>query len=248
MFFLCRLMECKSFFYANYLNWSLTSPFILDTHSAVEPSSSRNLTEIVVYKYSAHCFSLDFGSECLQRRNKACPFSYTTPRRKKTTKSFCKEWAFEISGERQGQLLLQSRKMATRWQSSWKTIETTAESSLTSFLASGTSFFGREAVRRAMKSREVPRHIKIGRRTVLKVYCSRREASRKIPGITLLSIFPGKCWTFRKCIEYKWAWLNLACPVWKWKLRVTNNQWCFLDNRKDQREQSLCSSVVGFRF
>ena len=107
---------------------------------------------------------------------------------------------FEISRERQG-LLLQSRKMAKRWQSSWKTIETTAESSLTSFLASGTSFFVREAVRRATKSREVPRHIKIGRRTVLKVYCSRREASRKTPGSGLLSIFPGKCRTFRKCIE-----------------------------------------------
>ena len=66
---------------------------------------------------------------------------------------------FEISRERQG-LLLQSRKMAKKWQSSWKTIETTAESSLTSFLASGASFFGREAVSRATKSREVPRHIK----------------------------------------------------------------------------------------
>ena len=74
---------------------------------------------------------------------------------------------FEISRERQ-RLLLQSRKMAKRWQSSWRTIETTAESSLTSFLASGASFFGREAVRRTTKSREVPHHIKIGRRTVLK--------------------------------------------------------------------------------
>ena len=107
---------------------------------------------------------------------------------------------FEISRERQG-LLLQSRKMAKRWQSSWKTIETTAESSLTSFLASGASFFGREAFRRETKSREVARHIKIGRRTVLKVYCSGREASRKTPGSGLLSIFPGKCRTFRKCIE-----------------------------------------------
>ena len=52
------------------------------------------------------------------------------------------------------------------------------ESSLTSFLVSGTSFFGREAVRPAMKSRDVPRRIKIGRRTVLKVYCSGREASK----------------------------------------------------------------------
>ena len=247
MFFLCRLMECKCFFYANYLNWSLTSPFILDTHSAVEPSSSRNLTEIVVYKYSAHCFSLDFGSECLQRRKKSLSVFVLDSKTKEDDKIVLQRVGFEISRERQG-LLLQSRKMAKRWQSSWKTIETTAESSLTSFLASGASFFGREAVRRATKSREAPRHIKIGRRTVLKVYCSGREASRKTPGSGLLSVFPGKCPTFRKCIEYKWAWLNLACPVWKWKLPVTNNQWCFLDNRKDQREQSLCSSVDGFRF
>ena len=80
-------------------------------------------------------------------------------------------------------------------------LETTAESSLTSFLASGASFVGREAVRRATKSREVPCHIKIGRRTVLKVYSSGREASRKTPGSGLLSIFPGKCRTYRKCIE-----------------------------------------------
>ena len=120
--------------------------------------------------------------------------------------------------------------MAKRWQSSWKTIETTAESSLTSFLASGASFFGREAVRRATKSREVPRHIKIGRRTVLKVYCSGREASRKTPGSGLLSIFPGKCRTFRKCIELNWAWLNLACPVRKWKLPVASKSSGFVFN------------------
>ena len=71
MFFLCRLTECKSFFYANYFNWSLTSPVILDTRAAVEPSQSCNLTEIVVYEYSAHCFSLEFESECLQRRKKS---------------------------------------------------------------------------------------------------------------------------------------------------------------------------------
>ena len=51
----------------------------------------------------------------------ACPFSSSTPRQKKTTKSFCRQRVgFEISRERQG-LLLQSRKMAKRWQSSWKT-------------------------------------------------------------------------------------------------------------------------------
>ena len=56
-----------------------------------------------------------------KEENRACPFSSSTLRQKKTTKSFCRQRVgFEISRERQG-LLLQSRKMAKRWQSSWKT-------------------------------------------------------------------------------------------------------------------------------
>ena len=122
-----------------------------------------------------------------KEEKRACPFSSSTPRRKKTTKSFCRQRVgFEISRERQG-LLLQSRKMAKK-------------SSFTSFLASGASFLGREAAKQATNSRPGPRHIKIGQRTFLKVYCSGRAASRKTPGSGLLSIFPGKCWTFRKCI------------------------------------------------
>ena len=121
--------------------------------------------------------SLDFWSECLQRRNKSLSAFVHDSKTKEDDKIVLQRVGFEISRERQG-LLLQSRRMAKIWQSFWKTIETTAESSLTSFLASGASFFGREAVERAMRSREVPRHIKIGRRTVLKVYCSGREASR----------------------------------------------------------------------
>ena len=146
----------------------------------------------MVYKYITLCFSLDFGSECLQRRKKNLVRFRI---RLQDDKIVLQRVGFEISRERQGLLLqdLQSRKMAKRWQSSWNTIKTTAESSLTSFLANGASCFGREAVRRATKSWEVPRHIKIGRRTVLKVCCSGREVSRKTPGSGLLSIFPGKC-------------------------------------------------------
>ena len=56
-----------------------------------------------------------------KEEKRACPFSSSTPRQKKTTKSFCRQRVgFEISRERQG-LLLQSRKMAKRWQSFWKT-------------------------------------------------------------------------------------------------------------------------------
>ena len=174
-----------------------------------------------------------------KEENRACLFSSSTPRRKKTAKSFWKEWASKLAENNKSSYCNQAKWLKDD-KVPQKPIETTAESNFTSFLVSRVSFLVREAVKRGTKSREVQRHIKL--------YCSRREASRKIPGISLLSIFPGKCWTFRKCIKYKWAWLNLACPVWKWKLPVTNNQWCFLDNRKDQREQSLCSSVDGFRF
>ena len=56
-----------------------------------------------------------------KEEKRACLFSSSTPRQKKTTKSFClQRVGFEISRERQG-LLLKSRKMAKRWQSSWKT-------------------------------------------------------------------------------------------------------------------------------
>ena len=56
-----------------------------------------------------------------KEEKRACPFSSSTPRQKKTTKSFCRQRvSFEISRERQ-ELLLQSRQMAKRWQSSWKT-------------------------------------------------------------------------------------------------------------------------------
>ena len=78
-----------------------------------------------------------------KQEEKACPFSYTTPRRKKT-KLFCKEGASKLAVSYKGYYYNQE-KWLNMWQSSWKTIETTAESSLTRFLASGASFFGREA-------------------------------------------------------------------------------------------------------
>ena len=56
-----------------------------------------------------------------KEEKRACLFSSSTLRRKRTTKSFCRQRVgLEISREQQG-LLLQSRKMAKRWQSSRKT-------------------------------------------------------------------------------------------------------------------------------
>ena len=133
-----------------------------------------------------------------------------------------KEWALKLAESDKGSYCNQEKSLKDD-KAPEKPIKTTAESSFTSSLESGASFLGREAAKRETKSREVPRHIKIGRSNVLKVYCSGKEASRKTPGSGLLSIFPGKCRTFKKCIEQKWAWLNLACLARKWKLPVANN-------------------------
>ena len=139
-----------------------------------------------------------------KEEKRACPS--LTPRRKKTTKSFCKVWVsklattvgFKISDNCS---YYNQEKWLKDNKASEKPIETTVKSSFTSFLASRASFLGREVSKRATNSRQVQRHIKIRRRTFLKVYCSRRAASRKTLGSGLLSIFPGKCQTFRKCIK-----------------------------------------------
>ena len=136
-----------------------------------------------------------------KEEKRACPFSSSTPTRKKATKSFWKVWASKLAESDKGSYYNQEKWLKDD-KASEKPIETTAKSSFTSSLASGASFLGRAAAKRVTNSRQVPHHIKIGRRTFyLKVYCG-RAASRKTPGSGCLSIFPGKCRTFRKCIEY----------------------------------------------
>ena len=164
-----------------------------------------------------------------KEENRACPFSSSTARQKKTTKSFCRQrMGFEISRERQ-ELLLQSRKMAKRWQSSEKPIETTAESSFTSSLASGASFLGREAGKREAKSREVPRHIKIGWSTVLNVYCSGKKLQEKFQEAVCCRFFQGSVELLKTVSsegELGSTWLvrseNENCP-----LQITKTLWLF---------------------
>ena len=122
-------------------------------------------------------------------------------KRRRQNRFAAKEWASKLAESDKGSYYYNQEKWLNDDKAPEKPIETTAESSLKSSLASGASFLGREAAKRETKSREVPPHIKIGRSTVLKVYCSGKEASRKTPGSGLLSIFPGKCRTFKKCIE-----------------------------------------------
>ena len=74
-----------------------------------------------------------------KEEKRACPFSSSTPRRKKTTKSFCKVWASKLAESDKG-----SRYNQEKWlkddKASEKPIESTAKSSFTSFLTSGALF------------------------------------------------------------------------------------------------------------
>ena len=121
-------------------------------------------------------------------------------KRRRQNRFAAKEWASKLAESDKGSYYNQEKWLKDD-KAPEKPIETTAESSFASSLASGASFLGREAAKRETKSREVQRHIKIGRSTVLKVYCSGKEASRKTPGSGLLLIFPGKCRTLKKIIE-----------------------------------------------
>ena len=129
---------------------------------------------------SAHWFSLDFGSECFQRRKKE--LVRFRPRlqdeRRRQNRFAAKEWASKLAESDKGSYYNQEKWLKDD-KASEKPIETTAESSFASFLARGMGFLGREKARRAAKWREVPRRIIIGQWTFLKDYCSGREASRK---------------------------------------------------------------------
>ena len=123
-------------------------------------------------------------------------------KRRRQNRFAAKEWASKLA-ENDKSSYYNQEKWLKDDKAPEKPIETIAESSFTSSLARGASFLGLEAANRETKSREVPRHIKIGRSIVLKVYCRRKEASRKTPGSGLLSIFPGKCRTFKKMYRAK---------------------------------------------
>ena len=99
----------------------------------------------MVYKYSLHCFSLGFGSECLQRRKKSLSIFLLDSKTKEDDKIVLQRCTvgFKLSRERQGLLILQDDKAPE------KPTETTAESSFMSFLASGASFLGGEAGKEA---------------------------------------------------------------------------------------------------
>ena len=131
-----------------------------------------------------------------KEEKRACLFSPLTPRRKETTKSFCKVLASkldQISRERQGLLL---RKMAKRWQSFWKARWNYREIEFHEFLSERSELFRPRSGQASEKFGTSPAPYKIGRRTFLKVYCNGRAASRT-PRSGLLSIFPRRWRPFR---------------------------------------------------
>ena len=81
------------------------------------------------------------------------PFSSLTPRRKKTTKSFCKVWASKKLAESDKGSYYSQEKWLKDDKASEKPVETTTKLNFTTFLASGASFLGREAPKRKIRDK-----------------------------------------------------------------------------------------------
>ena len=93
----------------------------------------------MVYKYSDHSLSLDFASECLQRRKRSLSVFVLDSKTKEDDKIVLQRVGFEISTESDKGSYYNQEKWLKDDKAPEKPIETTAESSFTSFLASGAS-------------------------------------------------------------------------------------------------------------
>ena len=97
MFFLCRLMECKSFSMLIILidRWQVLSFLIrmLLLNQANHAIWQKSCSTSIVLTVFPWILEVNASKE----EKKACPFSYTSPRWKKKTKSFCKEWASKLA-------------------------------------------------------------------------------------------------------------------------------------------------------
>ena len=128
MFFFCADLWSANVFSMPIIlidRWQVLS-YLIRMRAAVEPSSSRNLTEIVVYKYSAHCFSLDFGDECFQRRKESLFVFVLDFKTKEDDKIVCKVWASKLAESDKGSYYNQE-KWLKEDKASEKPIETTAK-------------------------------------------------------------------------------------------------------------------------
>ena len=77
MFFLCRLIERKSFLYANSFNWSLTSP--VDSYLMGMPLWTKLITQFDRNR-GLTVFPWILEVNASKEEKRACPFSSSTPR------------------------------------------------------------------------------------------------------------------------------------------------------------------------
>ena len=120
MFFLCSHMERKSFFYANYLidRWQVLSyltriPLLNQANHAISQKSWSIGIVLTIFSWI-----LELNASKKKEEHVGFRPRLQDERRRQTR--FAKSNFFEIGRERQ-ELLLQSRKMAKRWQSFWQT-------------------------------------------------------------------------------------------------------------------------------
>ena len=112
-------------------------------------------------------------------------------------KSFCKVWASKLRESDKG---------------SYYTVETTAKSNFTSFLASGASFLGREASKRTKNSRQVPRHIKSDEGLFWKSIVTGEQFQEKLQEAVCCRFFQGSVELLENVSSKSWLVQNENCP------------------------------------
>ena len=159
MFFLRRLMERKSFSMLIILidHWQVLSyltriPMLNQANHAIWQKSWS--ISIVLTVFSG-ILEVNASKE---KRKSISVFILNSKTKLEDDKLVLQRVSFEISREWQG-LLLQSRKMAESKQRFWRTYWNYHANQVSAM------FLGREAAKQAMKSWEVPQHIKIRQRT-----------------------------------------------------------------------------------
>ena len=164
----------------------------------------------------AHCFCLDFGSECLQRRKKSLSVFVLDSKTKEDDKIVLQSVGFEISRERQG-LLLQSRKMAKRWQSFWKTHWNYREIEFHEFLSERSELFRPRSGQASDKFATGPApYIKSYEGLFWKSIVVGEQLQEKLKEVVCFRFFQGSV----ELLE------NVSSNSWlgsKWKLPVANN-------------------------
>ena len=118
MSFLCRLIILIDRW--QVLSYLIRMPLLNQANHAIWQKSWSTSIVLTVFPWI-----LEVNASKEEKR--ACPFSSSTPRRKKTTKSFCKEWASKLAESDKGSYYNQEKWLKDD-KASEKPIETTTES------------------------------------------------------------------------------------------------------------------------